>query len=191
MGENWNKLRSCATSRQGLLIGVLALIFTGVLIAQFGNAGGSSAPIDSSTAPVLDSRRPPNVNGATGNQKSNARRPPPKLERPWPGLPLATVLQYDPFAQTSSLAAAKGSIPPGSQAENAAARRSENAERKRTDRERVLAEVHREVVRTIVGTDKGFVAMVGTKMIREGDRLHGLLVKRITPDGVVLEATSD
>jgi hypothetical protein len=187
MSENSEKPKGRVTPSQWLTVGVLAMIFVVVLIVQFGSAGASSQPIDATIAPVPNSRRPPTVSHAADSQGASGRRPPPKLDRAWPGFTLSTVLEYDPFAQTASLASIQAGIQQGSKPGDSAARQSEDAEKKRSEREQALAQVRREVVRTVVGTDKGFVAVVGTKTIRVGDRLHGFRVKEITRDGVVLE----
>jgi len=190
MSETAGKPRGRVTSLQWLAVGLLALILMVVLIVQFGSAGASSQSIDSTAVTVSDSGSRPTGDTRAGNRGAG-RRPPPKLDRAWPGFTLAKVLEYDPFAQGASLASAQRGIEPGNKPENSAARKSEAAEKKRAERERALAQVRQEVVRTVVGTDKGFVAVVGAKTIRVGDRLHGFRVKEITPKGVVLEDGND
>jgi hypothetical protein len=197
MVENSEKPRSRVTPSQCVLVGVLAFALVGVLVMQFGTASASSSTATGpATAAAPDSRRSPGAKGAAGNQRSNGR---------WPETTLATALQFDPFARPASLVLVKPETQPGSKSEKSVARRAEDAEKQRAERERtkadrerlhadherVLAEVRRDVVRTVVGTDRGFVAVVGTKTLRTGDRLHGLLVTKITPDGLVLEDRND
>ena len=186
---------------------MLALIFVIVLIVQFGTAGTSSKPVE---ATALAPPHIPRPAGAANDPADGGRRSPHEPSRAWPEFALATVLKHDPFAPGAAFAAlqkapqsadsatdvaarkAKESLQKAVQSADklldVATRRAEEARQKRADKERRLAQVHQESVRLIMGTDKkGFVAVVGDKTLRVGDRLHGFRVKEINADGVVLE----
>ena len=187
MSENSQKPRARVTALQWLIAGALALVFVIVLVKQFGPAGESSQPIESTTQPNDVLQRPTVVSRAVDTQGKDGGPEPPSLDHPWPVFSLETVLEFDPFAKPSSLAADHGGIPQGSNVGNVTSPKLEDVEKKRIERERALAEVRKEVVHAIVGTDRGFVAIVGTKTIHVGDRLHGFLVKEIKADDVILE----
>jgi hypothetical protein len=191
MIENPEKPRARVTTLQRLTVGVLAIVFLIVLVVQFVPAGDSSQPIDSTIPPHDVSRRPAAAHRAIDAQGTNGGPKPPTLDHPWPAYSLATVLEFDPFAKPSSPAADRGGIQQGNNVGDITSPKPEDVEKKRIERERVLAEVRKEVVQAIVGTDRGFVAIVGTKTIHVGDRLHGFLVKEIKADGVILEDSHD
>jgi hypothetical protein len=191
MSENSRKPRARVTPLQWLIAGVLAMILIVVLVVQFGPAGDSSPPIDSTTQSNDIFQQPAVVNRAVDTQGKNVAAKTLTIEPPWPAFSLATVLEFDPFARPSSLAVDLGGIRQDDGVKNATVQKSEDGEKKRIERERVLAEVQNEAVQAIVGTDRGFVAIVGTKTIRVGDKLHGFVVKEIKADGVILENKHD
>jgi hypothetical protein len=191
MTENPERPRARVTTLQRLTVGVLAIVFLIVLVVQFLPAGDSSQPIDSGARPPDVPSQPAAARRGADAQAKNGGPKPPTLDHPWPAFSLATVLEFDPFAKPTSLAADRGGIQQGGDVGKATLQKSEDAEKKRIERERVLAEVRKEVVQAIVGTDRGFVAIVGTRTIHVGDRLHGFLVKEIRADGIILEDNHD
>jgi hypothetical protein len=196
MSENPEKPQSRVTPKQWLTVGVLATIFVTVLIFQFGTAGASPKPLVSK-AGQPDIPRPPTVTrAATGTAAANSGQETPKSghpksDHPWPGFPLAKVLEFDPFAQPASLAAVHDGIPTGSNVKDLAVQKSEDAEKKHAQRERAITQLRQEMVRAVVGTNHGFAAIVGKKTIRVGDQFHGFRVKEINADGVILQDDRD
>jgi hypothetical protein len=195
MSENSQKPRARVTPLQWLIAGVLAMIFVIVLVVQFGSAGDSSPPIDSTTQPNDVAQQPTAASRPVNTQGKKSGPKPPPLDRPWPAFSLATVLEFDPFARPSSLAVDQGGIQQGRNTGDVSSQKPEDAEKKRMEdaekKRLALAEVQKEAVQAIVGTDRGFVAIVGTKTIRVGDKLHGFVVKEIKADGVILEDRHD
>jgi len=205
------KPRGRVTPKQWLTMGVLAILFVGVLVSQF--AGASPKPIASTTGSPSRARRPIAAGATTDNPAASGSRTPipdhPKDDHPWPGFPLAKVLEFDPFATPASLAAGSDeALPRGraeklalqksaaaekdrAAAEKAAMQKAEDAEKDRAKHQQALAKLKQETVRAIVGTERGFAAIVGTRTVHVGDRLHGFLVKEIRADGVILEDSHD
>jgi hypothetical protein len=185
MSENPDEQNVRVKRAKWLLAGALAVVLAVVLIVQFRGSENPAATGsgETSTAPQGDTAAsPPRTDGS--------RRPRHRSDTPWPTYPLATVLQFDPFGRPASLEPDQSSheAAAAAKSQEIAARRSENARAKQSERARAMAEVRQQTVRAIIGTDKGFVAVVGTKTIHVGDQLLGFRVTAIRPDGVIVEA---
>jgi hypothetical protein len=191
MSEHPENTRPRVTALQWLIVGALAMIFVVVLVVELGPAGDTPPMVKSTEAPPAAPRRPPAGSRTVAAPGNNGATKPPTLAAAWPTFSLATVQEFDPFAKPPSAAADRGAPQSSGHVGSAAPKTPADAENKRIERDRVLAEVQKEVVRIIVGTDRGFVAIVGTKTIHVGDQLHGFLVKEIKANGVVLEEKHD
>ncbi len=184
MTENLEIAPRGVSRKQLWTVGVLALIFAGVLIAQFGTASATPVPHSALAETQGNSGRPTAASATSGQPAAESHRKATQPIQPWPSCALAKVVDFDPFAQPASLA--EGSQPSGTGG-NGAAAMSEKTDQNHAERERALATLRQEGVKMIVGTDKGFVAIVGSKTIHVGDQLDGFRVREIKPNGVVLE----
>jgi hypothetical protein len=187
MSENLEKRRSRVTTVQRILVGALALIFVIVLLVQFGSTGGSSRPADSLAQSADMSQDSADARRADARPEKTGAPMQPAPDRPWPVFSPASVKEFDPFAAPPILAAARGAFQPGNDVKNETSQASKDAEAKRKERLQKLEEVRKEEVQAILGTNRGFVAVVGAKIIHVGDQLHGFRVKEIKADGVILE----
>ena len=192
MSDNPGKPQRRVTPKQWLTVGVLATVFVGVLVSQF--AGPPRPPGDHDHGYMVPDRVPAGAAaGAAGRDASRKSPQPDPIQPapPWPGFPLAKLLEFDPFAPPAGLASVPDGIHAADNAEKAAAQKSADAERDRAKRQQAVERLRKEVVRAVVGTDHGFAAIVGGRTVQVGDRLHGFRVKEIQADGVILEGDHD
>jgi hypothetical protein len=191
MNDYDEKSPARVSATQLSIVGALGVIFAVVLFVQFGPGGDSSPSADSAAQANDDSAGQSAASGTDVAKIANAGPQTPQSERPWPTYSLETVLEFDPFAKPSVPDEIRGDVQPGGNAGNATVQNNIDAEKKRLAREQGLAEARKETVQAIIGTERGFSAIVGEKTITVGDRLHGFAVKEITADGVVLEDNGD
>ena len=188
MTENLETAPRRVSRRQLLTVGVLALIFVGVLIAQFGTAGATTVFHAAPGETPGTSGRP---TAPTSQPRADSRRKTSQAALPWRDCALTKVVEFDPFAQPSSLALSADPGQPNRTGDSRAAEKSEKSDQKSDqnngERERALTALRQGGVKLVVGTTKGFVAVVGSKTVHVGDELNGFRVREIKPDGIVLE----
>jgi hypothetical protein len=200
MVKNTDGVKGRKTLLQWAMVCGLAAVFIVVLIVQFGSSEASPQPAKLQSAPNANPQQPDPAAtrvaeakaARDGGRASNARQK-------WPTFDLETVAQYNPFAQGASLGASReeqqSEVITGGKTEvkteDPLVSASAEVEKKKTDRQQAMKQVRQETVRAIVGTNKGFTAVIGAKSIHVGDRLHGFLVKDIDADGVVLDESGD
>ena len=168
---------------------VLTVTFVIVLIVQF---GGSSAAKDTGGAKKSDDAES-EAEGARRKTPAGESQDPPEPEvvsRPpveWPMLKLETVLSYDPFAVPEGFPAVASKSAPAHSADAGTAQWREELLRRQAEQKEILEKLQQEGVDVIVGSrEDGYVAVIGLRTVRVGDKLDGFLVAAIEPDGVVL-----
>jgi hypothetical protein len=173
MSEPSEKNPRPVTRKQRLTIAGLALVLAVVLFVQFGSAGSISKKGEG----VMPS----------GPRPRNDRLPSAgAIDRPWPEFALPVVLQCDPFAKGAPLIAVQKTVNVAKH-DDPPARTNEEAPKKRAEYERRLAQIRKESVRMIVGSEKDFAAVVGSKTFHVGDRFHGFRISKINAEGMFLE----
>lgn len=155
-----------AERRKKLAAGLLLVVFVVVIYVQFG--GGAEAEIE------IPKRRPetPVQTAAADGRRST---------RAWPAVKLAEVIEKNPFRPIRPIEKAEATEPvvPTPEAEAAAAAATEN-------RAALNAFASRKVD-AIIATARGPAAMIGAKLVREGDVVDGVRIVSIQADGIVVE----
>jgi hypothetical protein len=190
-----------------ILIGVLAVVFVAVVYWNYfrdASAGDAtlvqaqSPPANRPAASAAKAAARPNPAAAARETKS----PPPdqaasnpgevnaaSQREPWPQFELAHAIAHDPFA----LPAQFPQLQP-SPAQTAAIQTEElEAEKERAaaqERAATLAEIKRQGVKLVFQNGREYVARIGDKEVRVGDRIGGLRVVDISLHGVTLEGES-
>jgi hypothetical protein len=163
-----------ATPGKLVLVGVLGVIFLGVIASQF--LGGDAADLAASAAPRVPARRLPRHIAP----QPTGEAPPAQaaVARPWPVISLAQALAHDPFAQPAISLESDPSIPSVSQEAASAAGQDE--------RRAALERLQALRAAAIAITPNGPVATVGTDVWRVGDRIEGFRVTNIDLMGITL-----
>lgn len=165
--------------------GALAAALTAVLAALIGQEFLAS-PADAE--PDLGPIRPPS--GASAAAPEPAATPKPVVR-----IALEQALAHDPFRMPEAIRAQVEALnqpqSPAQQAESQAAR-EESEEKESQERLRqALERLRQQGVKMIVETDRGRAAVVGDRIVREGDRIDGFVVVRISKDGIDLASDTD
>jgi len=168
------------------LVVVLAVVFTVVLIVQFGGSSGEEETVQLRPPCKAPLRTP---GGGTTAQVAQLRT----SLAPWPTLERDDVLRYDPFKTPSSFLIQHQASATAAEASrtHSARGREEELKRKMTEREQALDALKKEGVKAVLGSSKkGNVAVIGSQSVHVGDVFQGFRVVAIEPDGVVLEQLS-
>ena len=94
---------------------------------------------------------------------------------PWPEIPLATVLQHDPFRPLRSAARSPQTADRDVVASDTLARHAA--------REQMVDDLR---VELIVAGNRSKMAKINSRLVRVGDAIEGFVVKDIRADGVIL-----
>lgn len=108
-------------------------------------------------------------------------------DRPPVRIPIETALEHDPFQLPTAILA---QIDAQRQQEQPTSEESPAKEAKNQDDERsrqALIRLRQDGIKMIVETDRGRAALVGDRIVHEGDNIDGFRVVRITKDGIDLE----
>lgn len=181
MNEHDRQEKPGVTPRQMTLMAVLGVIFVAVIVMQW---GGSSEP---ASAPGKRSPGRVGRRGAAPPPATLASAPlAPRQRQPWPEIPLAEVLRYNPFRTFAALAPVAPEVPAIADSNDAPqiAPPSVDTEQSRQRAQSVLGGLTPGIVYT--STDREFVSL-GNRIVRVGDQLEGYRVVKITPAGIVLE----
>jgi hypothetical protein len=190
-----------------ILIGVLAVVFVFVVYWNYFRdsstnvAGVAPARPSSSRRPVVSAkaaqadregaagRRAPTAEASAQTVLQEVQAPAALPTRSWPDFKLAEVLAYDPFALPAQFPQ-----PPPSLAEGSAMQpdQSDAAKALEAARERAatLEEIKRQGVELVLQNGREYVAKIGDKEVRIGDKIGGFRVVDINLHGVTLEGDS-
>ena len=166
---------------KGALVAALVAVLAGLIGGEF---LASSADAEPDLGPI----RP--ASGAVAASSAPAPKPKPIVR-----ITADQALAHDPFrmpeairAQVEALTAPEAAPP---QAESQSAR-EESAEKDNQERLRqALERLRQQGVKMIVETDRGRAAVLGDRIVREGDRIDGFVVVRISKDGIDLASEND
>lgn len=170
--------------KQIILIAVLGTIFAGVLI--FGQNGSESTDLAAESTDAGSVRR-------TGRTPSNVPSEPLRTVR-WPTVELEDILRQNPFQSREELVV-KEEIPvpkalvvesppvPTDVTEKAAEVDAERREKMAA----LISEFQTAKVKMILRNGKQATAMIGERVIREGQVIDGVKIVSIRSDGVIIE----
>ncbi len=171
------------THKQALLVGTLGLVLVGVLV--FGQNGNETAPDTADDSARMASRR----RSATVTM--------PVVSTNWPEVSLEQMLQNNPFADRISLLesanvsktaqAATEQEPAG--AAEATDEKTLAANERRDKAEAFLTELRTQRVKMILRSGEKVSAMIGERLIREGEIIDGVRIVSILPNAVLAEVT--
>ena len=171
------------------LVGVLALVFIGVIVCQLPDNSVTSQPAtrDSSEKLSQPSQQRPSDAGGTRSNVAKDTTPPTSqapTEQPirtWPKLSLDRILSYDPLAAPDWLVDARNAAPPVDEASRLVAE-AEREQRK----EEVLRQLREQGAKVIVFSGNDKRAAIGNQSVRIGETIEGFRITDITREGVVL-----
>ncbi len=181
------------TRAQGLTIGALVAILVGAIF--YGQSGNTPANSDANVA-------------VTPPASQDAARPastavvPVKITTHWPAVSRERMLQHNPFKHLELppdvSAEAQPEAPPDeptpdATAEAAAAEAAALAAEKQKKAQEILTEFQDRKVQMILRTGGKASAMIGNRLVHEGDIIGGIRIVSILPNGVLIEpeATGD
>lgn len=172
--------------QQGALIGTLSLVLVGVL--YFGQGSSETAP----DVTAADSARPSASRRAMPAQAA-------ATVTKWPSVSLEQMLQNNPFAarrelsvtaSTDANAAPKTPAESVSETSTASTTEPDSAPNELRQRaEAFLDELRTQRVKMILRSGKNVSAMIGERLIREGDVIDGVRIVSILPNAVLAELT--
>jgi hypothetical protein len=169
------------TTRQKIILGVLGMVLAVVLL--FPSDKGTTSTTD---APEEPRRRKPAQDQAAQEASQLIR---------WPEFALAEVLGQNPFAKIPVPAppVVVAETPPTEvtvvEPEPPAALPSESDEDDAMEQSREAARTLR--VSLIIKGEKGPAALIGTRIVREGDIIEGCRILSISDAGVIVVPTTD
>jgi hypothetical protein len=193
MAEGRAQLTLGASRGKLALAGVLAVVFVGVLLFQFGGVfTASPAPSSRPSPPARGgdaASEPREAVVAVSTSASAENKQPPRPE--WPRMSIEQALASDPFAVSPALALLLGPEPEPSDEPTPST--LNEAEQLRAARlQETLGQLRTHGVSLIFDDGRGPVATVGDRMLRVGDVIGGFRVVDITvAEGVVLEAVDE
>lgn len=179
---NAKKMPLGATPGKLALVGVLAVVFVGVLIFQFGGMFATSPGTDNPPAtPTQETTQPVAATPAVVKPAED-REPRPQ----WSRVKLEDALAYDPFSVSSTLAVLLGPEPEPEQI--AGAPLDEAAQMRAARLQETLNALRNHGVSMIFDKGQGPSATVGDQVLEVGDVIGGFRVIEISIEkGVVLE----
>jgi hypothetical protein len=188
------KQQAGATPGKLVLIGVLAVVFAGVLYRQFGSSQ-ADAPQAAATADAPTRRAPDiaQIKARAGKDQKAADSGFGKKTDVivhWPIPEIATVTQYDPFGLPARFPQPKVATAEGAaggddvaKSEDAAAKTA-SADKQLEDYRAKLEELRHKGVQVIIKQHDEYAAMIGNQTYRVGDEIDGFKVVAIDVDGV-------
>lgn len=190
---NWAK-QAGVTPGKLALIGVLAVVFAGVLYLQFATTKKPAPVAALAPTPVTHAA----TIAAAASRQVAAQTPASERKKTltvgnWHSPQLASVVSYDPFALPAAFP--KPPTPEeAALAQSAAATSSEDAAEDaaemaaaRAQAESDLVQLKQMGVKAIIERDNKLVAIVGDKTVRVGDEIHGFRVIAIKGNDVWVE----
>ena len=172
------------TRRQAIVIGALALVLVGTVIAQLGGNHSALAKAGVNAAP-------------TAAQNATALPNGPASKVIWPQVSLDEMLRHNPFAEPASPVPVKVEIPalvvatpPTGDLMTASDSEKEEEQLSEQRRQKVnaaLAALRSDKVTMILRTDRKVSAMIGNRLVREGDIVDGVRIVSIQTNGVLVE----
>ncbi len=180
------------TVKQAILIGVLLVVFAGVLLSGQGGTESAGATADPAVTAVT----------ATPDQPA-PRRPSatPDSVAPvthWPKVSLAEMLQHNPFQKPAALQEAppESAAPAVVETEPAAPETPDPAlvaleAERRKKVSATLADLQSQKVKVILRTNQKVSAVIGDRLIHEGDVIDGVKIVSILPNGVIVAPADD
>ena len=188
MADIQGKLPLGATPGKLALIGVLAVVFVGVLVFQFGGM-----LFDATTANQPAAAQPADGDAPDGVVTASAPAalaPDEQPRPPWPPVSLQEALAHDPFAVSPALAVLLGPEP--APASDATAALDEADQLRAARLQETLDVLRHHGVSLIFDKGQGPLAAIGDQMLQIGDVIGGFRVVDISVQrGVVLEPLDD
>jgi hypothetical protein len=186
------------TRGKAVLIGVLAVVFVGILFIQYRRMfGAKSAPSMEATSTSAETPRTPR----SATKKKEVAQAESDLETEaalmefdqakWRSPELPMVLAYDPFARPETFPKPPRTVgdPSLASAETQGVSAEEEAKRKADELEQLRSQyedLKQRGVHVIVSQGDEWVAMIGDRLIHVGDDINGFTVTKIDPvDGTV------
>jgi hypothetical protein len=174
------------------LIGVLAVVLSGVLYLQFGTA---SKKASTSALPPLAAAESPAVPQESIALADTALVPVAGLRKKtgalssWQSPELVSVVKYDPFALPASFPLPRQIDNETALAQSAAQTQDASAQQaalaaERTQSESELQGLRQQGVDVIIKRESEYVAIVGDQEVHVGDQINGFTVIAIDADGV-------
>ncbi len=170
------------------LIAVLAIVFICVVAYQLGpiffrggGGGGGEPAVADLEGSIGAARKARQIKNSDETQTAA----PLEANRTgviWPTIEVADVVDHDPFRLPAPMRNAL--LAQGSQTDAPAVKQVDEA---KTRREQLLAELMQQGVDIVILDKENAVASIGALELRVGDVFEGLLVKRISRNGVELE----
>ncbi len=157
-------------AKQAVIIGVLGVVLVGVLV--YGQPEAETVESPAAVAAETPVVRP-------------VKTSPPKKKK-WVKVALDKAVETNPFAELT-IPKAPAAAEPEPVAREAAAEMEAIAEAAKA-REAAMADLRTQKVSVILRHSGKATAMIGGRMVREGDLLNGFRVISILPTGVVFEA---
>ncbi|HUQ71765.1 MAG TPA: hypothetical protein VM165_19705 [Planctomycetaceae bacterium] len=192
MADKSTSVRRGMSPKQWALIGVLIAVLAGVLVS--GRTGPESPATDGQEPSAANPARPSsraNRHAASAEAKTSATA--------WPEISLETALSHNPFRETAPLQAAiseeEQNAPPESETPLTANGPSPAVEMKEEDLGNAVAASTADPqslrVSMILRNGPKLCAVIGERLVREGDVIEGLRIVSISTAGVVVERASD
>lgn len=208
MAEAQTSSKKGLTRGKAILIGVLGVTLVSVLYIQFGRGGEKPAeepvgyrpprpalaidPMNSAEQPVTPATLKTESNPQAGKKKS-AATPSPIDEKRWKSPKLETIVAYDPFALPAAFPQPP-KLTVGGKATDAdgliAVATADDAKRLAEEVEQLhlqLEELTQRGVHVIMRERDQYVAVIGDRLLRVGDKINEFTVTAIDPDGVQVE----
>lgn len=158
-------------------IAALAAVLAALLGNEFFAAGGPAA---STVDPGPEISRPSTRVAADSEAKAKRVRP---------TFPIEKVLSYDPFRLPETMKDMAQAIREDQEEQEEQKEKEEEESAlaaKKAELQSALEKLNEEGVRTIVQTGRGNAALVGDRILREGDEVDGFVVVKISRDGIEL-----
>lgn len=168
------------TPKQAVLIGTLGVVLVGVMLYGQGD-GQPAAQTTTEATPPASRRRVAPTNTAAVHTK-------------WPDVSLEQMLQHNPFAarnvaSSESNPSAEIAAAPVEPPVESAAEANPVANERREKAEAFLAELRTQRVKLILRTGEKVSAMIGERLIHEGEVIDGVRIISILPNAVLAEVT--
>jgi len=181
MADLSNNPRTGITRKQGILLGVLSAVLAAVL--WFGQGGAETLETQAASKAESGPR-------AARNKQVLAESTTRKTS--WPKVALDTMLLNNPFALPEELQISPPEEVPVEIEETAIAAAAETAKQKMDEEERlkvqgVMANLKSQKVTMILRTNKDATAIIGDRVVHEGDVIEGVKIVSILPTGVLIE----
>lgn len=191
MSDKSNSDRRGVTPKQLVLIGILVAVLAGVLIS--GQSGSENPPTDGQEASIANPARP-----SSRAQRNSASAEAKTPATSWPEISLEEALRHNPFRETAplhdALSTEEQHAPTESESTIVTNDRQPGIEAKDEDlRETVAtstADPRSLRVSMILRNGRKLCAVIGERLVREGDVIDGLRIVSISTSGVVVERAS-